>query len=81
MLFMAPGLFAPFIAVLLMIGGSQNISLRKDFWSRLSFRRIELSYLPFLIAIMPLTMFLASAPSLLFGQKEFFFGEIPAIFQ
>lgn len=69
MLFMAPGLFAPFIAVLFLMRGAQNKPLRKDFWNRLSIRRIKLSYLPSIIAIMPLTIAFATALSLLFGQS------------
>jgi len=68
LLFMIPGLFAPFVAALLMVGGSQNRSLRKDFWSRLSLQKIKLRYLPVIIIIMPFTVFLATALSLLFGQ-------------
>jgi uncharacterized membrane protein YhfC len=36
LLFMIPGLFAPFITVLIMISGAKNKPLRKDFWERLS---------------------------------------------
>ena len=69
LLFMIPGLFAPFIAVLVMEGGGKNKELRKDFWDRLSLKKIKLSYLPAILLIMPVALFLATALSLLFGQS------------
>ncbi len=68
-LFMLPGLFAPFIAVLIMMRGAKNKDLRKDFLERLSLKKIKLSYLPAILLIMPLALFLATALSLLFGQS------------
>jgi len=68
-LFMVPGLFAPFIAVLVMISGAKNKELRKDFWDRLSLKKIKLSYLPAILLLMPFALFLATALSLLFGQS------------
>ena len=68
-LFMIPGLFAPFIAVLIMISGSKNGEIRKDFWNRLSLKKIKLSYLPVIFLLMPCSLFLATALSLLFGKS------------
>ena len=68
-LFMIPGLFAPFIAALILIRGAQNQALRQDFWARLSLRKINLRYLPAILLIMPVTLLLATAISLLFGQS------------
>jgi membrane protease YdiL (CAAX protease family) len=69
LLFMIPGLFAPFITVLIMISGAKNKPLRKDFWERLSLRKIKPGYLPAILLIMPCALFLATALSLLFGQS------------
>lgn len=69
LLLMLPGLLAPFIAVLVMIGGANNARLRRDFWDRLSLKKIKLSYLPAILLIMPVALFLATALSLLFGQS------------
>jgi membrane protease YdiL (CAAX protease family) len=68
-LFMIPGLFAPFIAALIMISGANHRALRKDFWERLSLRKIKLSYLPVILLIMPFALFLATALSVLFGHS------------
>jgi uncharacterized protein len=69
LLFMVPGLLAPFIAVLVMVSGTKNKALRKDFWERLGPGKIKLRYLPAIFLIMPLALFLATALSLLFGQS------------
>jgi uncharacterized protein len=69
LLFMVPGLLAPFIAVGVMISGAKNKVLRKDFWDRLSLKKIKPCYLPAILLIMPFTLFLATALSLLFGQS------------
>jgi len=68
-LIMVPGLFAPFIAVLVMLGSAKNKQLWKDFWDRLSLKKINLRYLPAILLIMPFALFLATALSLLFGQS------------
>ena len=68
LLFMVPGLLAPFIAVLIMIAGRENKPMRKSFWDRLSLGRIKLRYLPVILLTMPIVLFLATALSLLFGQ-------------
>lgn len=65
---MIPGLFAPFIAAMIMVSGAKNQELRKDLWARLSLRKINLRYLPAILLIMPFALFLATAISLLFGQ-------------
>lgn len=69
LLFMAPGLFAPFIGALIMMSGAKGKGFRKDFWDRLSLKKIKLSYLPAILMIMPIALFLATALSLLFGQS------------
>jgi uncharacterized protein len=68
LLFMLPGLLAPFIAVLIMVSGAKNRGLRRDLWNRLSLKKIKLRYLPPILLIMPCTLFLATALSLLFGK-------------
>jgi membrane protease YdiL (CAAX protease family) len=69
MVFMLPGLLAPFIAVLIMIGGAKNKALRRDFRDRLSLKRIKLSYLPAILLIMPVALFLATGLSVWFGHS------------
>ena len=69
LLFMVPGLFAPFIAVLAMILGRKNQGLWKDFINRLSLKRIKAGTLPVILLVMPFALFLATAVSLLFGQS------------
>ena len=68
-LLMAPSLFAPFIATLIMIGRKDSQALRKDFWTRLNPKLVKLSYLPAILLIMPLTMILATAFSILLGHS------------
>ena len=69
LLFMMPGLLAPFIALGVMISGAKNEALRKDFWDRLSLKKIKLRFLPAILLIMPFTLCLATALSLLFGHS------------
>lgn len=69
LLFMMLGMFGPFIAALIMIYGSNNKAFIKDFWGRLRFCTIKFSFLPVLLLLMPLVLFLATALSLLFGQS------------
>lgn len=69
LLFMLPGLFAPFISVLVMMAGAGNRDVPKDFVARLSLRRIKLTYLPMILFTMPIVVLLATAISLLFGQS------------
>ena len=68
-LFMAPGLFIPFIIAMFMIYGSKNGELKKDFKNRLfNLKLIKLKYWAAILLIMPFALFLATAISLLFGQ-------------
>lgn len=67
--FILLGMVVPFIAALIMIYGSQNKDLINDFWDRLPFYRIKLSFLPVILLLMPCVLFLATALSLLFGQS------------
>jgi uncharacterized protein len=69
LLFMLPGMLSPFITVLIMTGGVKNKALRKDFWARLSLRKIKLNSLPAILLIMPITVLLATALSVLFGHS------------
>jgi membrane protease YdiL (CAAX protease family) len=69
LLFMVPGLFAPFITVLIMLSEAKNKELRKDFLARLNPKLIRPGYLAFIILIMPVTLILATALSLLFGRS------------
>jgi membrane protease YdiL (CAAX protease family) len=74
---MLPGLFAPFIAAMLMIYGSKNSELKKDFKNRIfNLKLIKLKFWPAVLLIMPFALFLATAISLLFGQpmKQFSFS-------
>ena len=66
---MLPALLAPFIIAILMIYGSKNSELKKDFKTRLfDLKLIKLQYWPAILLIMPFALFLATAISLLFGQ-------------
>jgi uncharacterized protein len=67
--FILLGMIAPFISALIMIYGSQNKDLNKDFWERLRFDRIKLRFLPVILFLMPCVLFLATTLSLLFGQS------------
>ncbi len=69
LLFMAPGLFAPFIVMLWLVRGPENSALRKDITARLSLTRINPVTLPVLLLLMPFTVLLATTTSLLFGQS------------
>ncbi len=68
-LFMMVGLFGPFLSALTMIFGPRNKWLRRDFLDRLSFRKINLSFLPVILLLMPFVVLLATALSLVFGQS------------
>jgi membrane protease YdiL (CAAX protease family) len=67
LLFMLPGLFAPTLAVLCLVGGARNKALRQDFWARLSLKKIEPGYLAAILLIMPFAVLLATGLSVLFG--------------
>ena len=60
---MIPGLFAPFIAAMIMVSGAKNQGLRKNLWAKLSLRKINPRYLPAILLIMPFALFLATAIS------------------
>lgn len=78
MLFMLPGLMAPFLISLVMIFTSKNSDLKKDFVNRLiNIRLIRLKMLPVLFLIMPLTVLVSLALSLPFGGSfsQFQFAE------
>lgn len=67
--FLILGMLAPFIAALIMIYGSKNKELVKDFWDRLRFYRSKVRFLPIILLLMPCVLFLATSLSLLFGQS------------
>jgi len=80
---MFPGLFAPFVVAMFMIYGSKNKELKKDFKARLfDLKLIKLNFWAAILLIMPFTLFLATAISLLFGQsiKQFYFSPEFTIF-
>jgi len=83
LLCMVPGLFAPFIAVIIMMSGAKNKEIRKDFRDRLSLKIIRPKYLALILLIMPVTLILATALSLLFGQSasQFLLNEEFAIME
>lgn len=62
------GMMAPFLSALILIYGSKNEGLIKDFWDRLHFDLINPRYLPFILLLMPCVLFLATGLSLFFGQ-------------
>ncbi|WP_135611398.1 MmRce1 family CPBP family CAAX prenyl protease [Methanococcoides sp. AM1] len=68
MLLMLPGLMAPFLISIVMIIGSKNVDLRRDFVNRLiNIRLIQPKILPVFILIMPLSVLASIFISLLFG--------------
>lgn len=78
MLFMLPGLMAPFLLSLVMIFTSKNSDLKKDFVNRLiNIRLIRTKMLPALFLIMPLTVLASILLSLPFGGSvsQFQFAE------
>ncbi len=78
MLFMLPGMMAPFIVSAVMIATSKNASLKKDFINRLiNPRLIQLKMLPAFLLIMPLSVLASIALSLPFGGSlsQFQFAE------
>lgn len=69
-LFMIPGLVAPFGTALWMILASKNAQLKKDFVNKLiNLRLIKLSSIPAILLIMPITVVLSILISTLFGQS------------
>jgi len=78
MLFMLPGMMAPFIISVLMIATSKNSDLIKDFINRLiNPRLIQLKMLPAFLFIMPLAVLASIVISLPFGGAvaQFQFAE------
>lgn len=78
MLFMLPGLVAPFIISLAMIASSGNRALKGDFLNRLiNPRLINPKFIPAFLLIMPLSVLAAVALSLPFGGSisQFRFSE------
>ena len=70
MLFMLPGLMAPFLISLMMIFTSKNSDLKKDFVNRLiNPKLIQPKMLPALILIMPLSVLVSTCLSLPFGES------------
>jgi membrane protease YdiL (CAAX protease family) len=70
MLFMLPGLMAPFLISLVMIFASKNSDLKKDFVNRLTnLRLIRPKMLPVFFLIMPLSVVVSIFLSLLFGES------------
>ncbi len=68
MLFMLPGLMAPFLISLFMIFTSKNSDLKKDFLNRLiNLRLIQPKVLPAFVLIMPLSILASIILSLPFG--------------
>lgn len=70
MLLMLPGLMAPFLISVVMIGTSKNSEVKKDFVNRLvNPRPIRLKMLPAFLFIMPLSVLASIVISLLFGES------------
>lgn len=68
----------PFTVAMFMIYGSGNDELKKNFLYRLvNFKLIKLKYLLFILLVMPVTVVLATAVSLLFGQPASQFAVLP----
>jgi membrane protease YdiL (CAAX protease family) len=78
MLLMLPGLMAPLLISVVMIWTSKNSKLQEDFVNRLvNPRLIRLKMLPAFLFIMPLSILVSIAISLLFGESisQFQFAE------
>jgi membrane protease YdiL (CAAX protease family) len=69
-LFMLPGLMAPFLISVVMIGRSKNSDLKSDFVNRLfNLRLIQPKMLPVFILIMPFSVLASIIISLSFGES------------
>ena len=69
-LFMLPGLMAPFLISVVMIGRSKNSDLKSDFVNRLfNLKLIQLKMLPVSLLIMPLSVLASILISLSFGES------------
>ncbi len=78
MLFMLPGLMAPFLISVAMIATSKNSSLKKDYLNRLfNPGLIQLKMLPVILFVMPLSVLASIVLSLPFGGSvdQFQFAE------
>jgi uncharacterized protein len=78
MLFMLPGLMAPFLISLVMFLMSKNLNVKKDFLNRLiNPRLVELKTLPIFVLLMPLSVLISIVLSLPFGGSllQFQFAE------
>lgn len=64
-----PGLLVPAIVAIAMIYASHNQGLIKDFWHRLTLFKMDWPSLVMIFAIIPVTFFVATAISLLFGKS------------
>ena len=64
---MLVGLCVPFFVTMYMIYRVHNKYLLNDFYNRLNFRRIRITYLSFVLLMMPIVLLIATAISLLFG--------------
>jgi uncharacterized protein len=70
--------FVPFTVAMFMIYGSGNNELKKNFLYRLvTLKLIKPKYLLFILLVMPVTVVLATAVSLLFGQPATQFAVLP----
>ena len=68
-LLMLLGLILPLVIGLFMIFGSGSRDLKKDFLNRFQLQRINLRYTPVIFLLMPASILLAIAVSLLFGMS------------
>lgn len=66
-LLLVPGLFAPLVATLVMMGGRSSRALRRDYWARLSPRRIRPGDLLIILLTMPFAAWLAVVISVNLG--------------
>lgn len=67
--FIFAGMFVPFIIALFMIYDARDKGLISDFWDRLRLQRLNLRFLPIILLIMPVTLFLATTISVVLGES------------
>jgi len=68
-LLMLLGLCAPLTAAVILMQGQRNRELRREFWGRLlNLKRVKPIYWPVILLLMPVTVLVATALSLLLGQ-------------
>lgn len=71
MLFLLPGLMAPFIISLIMLYRANNADLKRDFFNRLvNLKLIQPKYLPVFFLLMPAVVIVSILISLLFGESQ-----------